>query len=86
MYYWLGEHIEFPSHEDASKEGIIALGGDLSSERLIFAYQNGIFPWFNEGEPIVWYSPEERMVLFPENLKVSKSMRQVLRKKRLSNY
>ncbi|CAL2056959.1 leucyl/phenylalanyl-tRNA--protein transferase [Tenacibaculum sp. 190524A05c] len=80
MYYWLGEHIEFPSHEYASKEGIIALGGDLSSERLIFAYQNGIFPWFNEGEPIVWFSPEERMVLFPDDLKVSKSMRQVLRK------
>ena len=80
MYYWLGKHIEFPPHEVTSEEGIIALGGDLSSERLIYAYKNGIFPWFNEGEPIVWYSPAERMVLFPEELKVSKSMRQVLRK------
>ena len=80
MYYWLGKHIEFPPHEVASEEGIIALGGDLSTERLIYAYKNGIFPWFNEGEPIVWYSPAERMVLFPEELKVSKSMRQVLRK------
>ncbi|TCP28566.1 leucyl/phenylalanyl-tRNA--protein transferase [Tenacibaculum skagerrakense] len=80
MYYWLGKHIEFPPHEVASEEGIIALGGDLSTERLIYAYKNGIFPWFNEGEPIVWYSPVERMVLFPEELKVSKSMRQVLRK------
>ena len=80
MYYWLGKHIEFPPHEVTSEEGIIALGGDLSTERLIYAYKNGIFPWFNEGEPIVWYSPAERMVLFPEELKVSKSMRQVLRK------
>ncbi len=80
MYYWLGEHLEFPPHEFSSKEGIIALGGDLSVERLTHAYKNGIFPWFNEGEPIVWYSPEERMVLFPNEIRVSKSMRQVLRK------
>jgi leucyl/phenylalanyl-tRNA--protein transferase len=80
MYFWLGEHIEFPPHELASEEGVIALGGDLSTERLIFAYQNGIFPWYNEGEPIVWYSPIDRMVLFPDELKVSKSMRQVIRK------
>jgi leucyl/phenylalanyl-tRNA--protein transferase len=80
MYYWLGEHLEFPPHEFSSKEGIIALGGDLSVERLKHAYKNGIFPWFNEGEPIVWYSPEERMVLFPNEIRVSKSMRQVLRK------
>lgn len=80
MYYWLGEHLEFPPHEFSSKEGIIALGGDLSVERLTHAYKNGIFPWFNEGEPIVWYSPEERMVLFPNEIRISKSMRQVLRK------
>ncbi|WP_299673845.1 leucyl/phenylalanyl-tRNA--protein transferase [uncultured Tenacibaculum sp.] len=80
MYYWIGEELEFPAHEFASEEGVLALGGDLSVERLIFAYSNGIFPWFNEGEPIVWYSPSERMVLFPNELKVSKSMRQVLRK------
>lgn len=80
MYYWLSKQLIFPPHEVATKEGILALGGDLSEERLIFAYQNGIFPWFNEGEPIVWYSPNKRMVLFPEELKISKSMRQVLRK------
>lgn len=80
MYYWLGENIEFPPHELASEEGIIALGGDLSVERLVYAYKNGIFPWFNEGEPIVWYSPTERMVLFPNEVRISKSMRQVLRK------
>ncbi len=80
MYYWLGEHIDFPPHELSSEEGVIALGGDLSVKRLLHAYKNGIFPWFNEGEPIVWYSPSKRMVLFPDELKISKSMRQVLRK------
>lgn len=80
MYFWLGEEIEFPPHECTSKEGVIALGGDLTIKRLVYAYQKGIFPWFNEGEPIVWYSPEERMVLFPNELKVSKSMKQILRK------
>jgi leucyl/phenylalanyl-tRNA--protein transferase len=78
--YWIGEELIFPPHELATEEGILALGGDLSAERLILAYSNGIFPWFNEGEPIVWYSPWERMVLFPEELKISKSMRQLIRK------
>jgi len=78
---WLTDSIEFPDAETASDDGIIALGGDLSVERLMHAYNNGIFPWFSEGEPIVWYCPPERMVLFPEELKITKSMRQVLRKK-----
>ena len=77
---WLTKDIQFPSPETASEEGIIALGGDLSVKRLIHAYKNGIFPWYSEGEPIVWYCPPERMVLFPEELKISKSMQQVLRK------
>ena len=77
---WLGKEISFPPNSIASEEGIIALGGDLSVERLKYAYERGIFPWFNEGEPIVWYSPHERMVLFPEEVKISKSMKQVLRK------
>ena len=77
---WLSDSIEFPPYELASKDGVIALGGDLSSNRLIHAYQNGIFPWFSEGEPIVWYCPEKRMVLFPEDLKISKSMRKVIKK------
>ena len=78
---WLDENfIGFPPHEYATEEGILAVGGDLSSERLILAYKNGIFPWYNEGEPIIWYSPLERMVLFPETVKISKSMRQVLKK------
>lgn len=78
---WLTEKIEFPSYEQTSEEGIIALGGDLSTERLVHAYQKGIFPWYSEGEPIVWYCPAKRMVLFPNELKVSKSLHQAIRKR-----
>jgi len=77
---WLTDIIEFPSYEFISKEGIIALGGDLSEKRLIHAYKNGIFPWFSEEEPIVWYCPFERMVLYPEDLKISKSMQKIINK------
>ena len=77
---WLSDKIAFPDYKFATKEGILALGGDLSAERLIYAYKNGIFPWFSEGDPIVWYCPSERMVLFPEELKVSKSMRKIIKK------
>lgn len=75
----LGKELVFPPVEMTSAEGIIAFGGDLRPERLILAYQNGIFPWYNEGEPIIWYCPEDRMVLFPNELKISKSMRQLMR-------
>ena len=78
--FLLGKKIEFPDVVLASPDGILAIGGDLSPERLLLAYQSGIFPWFSEGEPIVWYSPEKRMVLFPKELKVSKSMKQLIRK------
>ena len=78
---WLTDRIEFPGYEFTSKEGIIALGGDLSEERLIHAYKAGIFPWFSEDDPIVWYCPFERMVLFPEEIKISKSMRRICGKK-----
>lgn len=77
---WLSEKIEFPPHESATKEGIIAIGGDLSSERLIYAYKRGIFPWYSKNDPIVWYSPPERMVLYPDELMISKSMRKILKK------
>ena len=79
--YWLSDKIEFPPYELATQEGIIAIGGDLSTKRLIHAYKNGIFPWYSESEPIIWYCPPERMVLFPTDLKISKSMRKVLRDK-----
>ncbi|GAL62823.1 leucyl/phenylalanyl-tRNA--protein transferase [Algibacter lectus] len=77
--YYLNENIQFPDVSEASPEGVLAIGGDLSVERLILAYKTGIFPWFDDAEPIVWWSPDPRFVLFPEKLKVSKSMRQVLR-------
>ena len=76
---WLTDKIEFPHYELTTDDGIIALGGDLSEERLTYAYKNGIFPWFSEGEPIVWYCPYERMVLFPDEIKVSKSMRKIIK-------
>lgn len=74
----LSKKLIFPNAETASQEGIVAIGGDLFSQRLILAYKSGIFPWYNEGEPIIWYSPNPRMVLFPQDLKISKSMRKVL--------
>jgi leucyl/phenylalanyl-tRNA--protein transferase len=77
---FLNEDIIFPKVHLADNDGLLAIGGDLSSERLILAYKNGIFPWFSEGEPILWWSPNPRFVLFPDKLKVSKSMKQVLRK------
>jgi len=78
---WLSNKIEFPPNENTTKDGVIALGGDLSTERLLHAYHRGIFPWYSDGEPIVWHSPLERMVLFPDELRISKSMRQVLKKR-----
>ncbi|CAM1346294.1 leucyl/phenylalanyl-tRNA--protein transferase [Tenacibaculum crassostreae] len=77
---WLGKELVFPPVELATEDGVLAFGGDLSVERLKLAYKSGIFPWFNEDEPIVWYSPWERMVLFPDEVKVSKSMKKVFRK------
>lgn len=78
---WLTNKIEFPKLESITEEGVIALGGDLSIERLILAYKSGIFPWYSEGEPIIWYSPHKRMVLYPEELKISKSMKQIIKKR-----
>lgn len=76
---WLTDEIKFPPYSKTTKHGIIALGGDLSAKRLIHAYQNGIFPWFSEQDPILWYSPFRRMVLFPNEVKVSKSMKKLIR-------
>lgn len=76
----IGKNPVFPSAELADENGIIAVGGDLSSTRLLNAYSNGIFPWFNEGEPIIWWSPDPRLVLFTEELHISKSMKKLLNK------
>ena len=78
--YLLSKDLVFPSVNLADKNGLLAIGGDLSAERLLLAYKSGIFPWYSEGEPIIWYSPDPRMVLFPKNLKISKSMKQIIRK------
>lgn len=78
--YLLSEDILFPPVEEADEDGFLAIGGDLSTERLLEAYRNGIFPWYNEDEPICWWSPDPRCVLFPQKLHVSKSMNQLIRK------
>jgi leucyl/phenylalanyl-tRNA--protein transferase len=78
---WLSETDNtFPTLDHVTEDGILALGGDLSPSRLKLAYENGIFPWYSEGEPIIWYCPDPRMVLFLEQLKVSKSMKSILKK------
>ncbi|MEK6726371.1 MAG: leucyl/phenylalanyl-tRNA--protein transferase [Deltaproteobacteria bacterium] len=78
--FQLSEEIIFPSPELARKDGLLAFGGDLSEERLITAYSMGIFPWYNEGSPILWWSPDPRLILIPEELKVSRSLRKVINK------
>jgi len=85
MSFWLTPNSFFPPLEDALVEpnGLLAAGGDLSPERLIEAYCSGIFPWFNENEPILWWSPDPRMVLFPSELRISRSLNKILRN---SNY
>lgn len=78
MYYLLKEELFFPPVSEADADGILAIGGDLSVERLKLAYRSGIFPWFEDGDPIIWWAPNPRMVLFPDEFKVSKSMRNIL--------
>jgi len=82
--YLLHKNSAFPTAHLANEHGLLAIGGDLSPKRLLLAYRNGIFPWFNDGQPVLWYSPNPRMVLFPDQLKVSKSMRQLFRKNRFN--
>lgn len=79
---WLspGAEIHFPPLEHATEHGLLAAGGDLSAARLLAAYQRGIFPWFNKQDPILWWSPNPRMVLIPSELKISKSLNKTLRK------
>ncbi len=73
------DSLEFPPPHKTNSSGVLAMGGDLRPERLILAYQQGIFPWFSEDSPIYWWCPNPRFVLFPAQLKVSSSMKQVLR-------
>ena len=76
--YFITSELYFPPLTEASHEGILAVGGDLSPERLLLAYRNGIFPWFDNDEPILWWSPQERMVVNPQDYKVAKSLRNIL--------
>jgi len=76
----LSNSIQFPPVSYADEDGLLAIGGDLSKDRLMEAYHKGIFPWYNEGEVILWFSPDPRMVLYPSELHISKSMRQLVRK------
>jgi leucyl/phenylalanyl-tRNA--protein transferase len=78
----LGDDTPFPPISNALTEpnGLLAIGGNLSSERLLTAYRSGIFPWFGKGEPVLWWSPNPRMVLFPQDFKVSKSLAKRLKK------
>lgn len=85
MIYQLSEDkIGFPAVELADEDGLLAIGGDLSSERLLLAYQNGIFPWFSDDTPILWFAPHERFVLYPQKLKISASMKKVLKSEKFS--
>jgi leucyl/phenylalanyl-tRNA--protein transferase len=74
-----GKDLRFPPVEQASPDGLLAVGGDLRPERLIKAYRQGIFPWYNDNQPILWWSPDPRAVLFPEKLHVSRSLKRSLR-------
>lgn len=78
--YELSEEIVFPNPELSEEDGLLAFGGDLSIDRLLLAYSNGIFPWYNEGEPILWWSPKPRFVLKPDEIKISKSMKKIMKK------
>lgn len=84
MIPWLAADTPFPPLATALREpsGLLAAGADLSAQRLLDAYRQGIFPWFSEGDPILWWSPDPRMVLLPEELKVSRSLRKTLRARR----
>jgi len=80
MIHFLNDKLWFPPASEAMDDGLLAVGGDLSTERILLAYRNGIFPWFNEEEPPLWWCPDPRFVLFPEKLKISKSMQQLLKR------
>ncbi|MBK8518636.1 MAG: leucyl/phenylalanyl-tRNA--protein transferase [Saprospiraceae bacterium] len=75
MYYFLDEQISFPHPESVKPSGILAISGDLKLERLLLAYHYGIFPWYNDSEPIIWWCPKPRFVIYPDTVKVAKSMR-----------
>ncbi len=78
------ENFQFPPVDRASPEGIVGTGGNLSPGMLLSAYRQGIFPWYSEGDPVMWWSPDPRMVLFPEKIHISKSMKRILNSSKFS--
>lgn len=83
VIFRLNRELIFPDPALAEEDGLLAVGGDLRPERLLLAYENGIFPWYSDDTPILWYSPHQRFILFPSKVKISKSMRQYLKKPEL---
>ena len=79
---WLNDIIEFPPLSEANNDGLLAVGGDLSSKRVLLAYQSGIFPWYEANQPLLWWAPNPRFVLYPSKLKVSKSSKRLLKSKK----
>jgi leucyl/phenylalanyl-tRNA--protein transferase len=79
MIYLL-KSLKFPNPSEADSDGLLAIGGDLSPERLLLAYKSGIFPWYENNQPILWWSPDPRMVLYPQRLKVSKSLQKLIKR------
>lgn len=80
FYYLLTDKIAFPPPHLASRDGLLAIGGDLSEKRLLLAYRMGIFPWFSDEEPIMWWSPDPRLVLYPDEIRISKSLKKTIKK------
>lgn len=79
-FFRLSKEIEFPPAWLARSDGLLCVGGDLSPARLLLAYENGIFPWFSENEPILWWSPDPRLVLFPDKINISRSLNRKIKK------
>jgi leucyl/phenylalanyl-tRNA--protein transferase len=82
--FHLADKLAFPPPHFAAKEGLLAVGGDLSRERLLLAYRSGIFPWYTNAEPLLWWSPDPRLVLYPDEIHISKTLKKVLKKKAFS--
>ena len=82
--YQLSDKLIFPPAELAEKDGLLAIGGDLSPERLLLAYSSGIFPWFSEGDPILWWAPSPRLVIFPDEFNVPGRLARLLRQNKFS--
>lgn len=78
--YILREELVFPNPSLANKDGLLAVGGDLEPERLLLAYRNGIFPWYSDGDPILWWSTDPRLVLYPHEIVISRSLKKTLRR------